>query len=176
MSWELRERVAWVPVKKRNPFGHAHGETLYGFPTQTSYLTTHASSLAPQSGAFIPIHKETAMFARFCPEIVYACSPETCRPWHGAPGGELLLRTSPLPRAGGAVRVSVRVELCGERPVRRRFTLRPCQVSEVGWLIVRLPKTPRRALLALRLCVGATAGPAKRVLVMEAWIHRGVEA
>lgn len=105
------------------------------------------------------------MFARFRPEIVYACSPETCRPWHGEPGGELLLRTSPLPRTGGAVRVSVRVELCGERPVRRRFTLRPSQVCEDGWLTVRLPKAPRRALLALRLCVGATAGPAKRVLV-----------
>lgn len=105
------------------------------------------------------------MFARFRPEIVYACSPETCRPWRGAPGGDLLLRTSPLPRAGGAVRVSVRVALCGERAVRRRFTLRPSQVCEDGWLMVRLPKAPRRALLELRLCLGPIAGPAKRVLV-----------
>lgn len=107
------------------------------------------------------------MFSRFRQEIVYACSLETCRPWHAEPGGALLLRTSPLPRRGGTVRVSVRIVLCGERHTPRRLTLKPTQVCEEGWLIVRLPKAPTHALITLRLCRGATAGPAKHVLVTK---------
>ncbi len=101
----------------------------------------------------------------FCPEIVYACSLKTFRPWRGEPGGTLLLRTSPFPRVCGPVRLSVRVALCGDRGAPRRLTLRPLQADEEGLLTVTLPKRPARALLAIRLCVGPFAGPKRMVLV-----------
>lgn len=101
----------------------------------------------------------------FCPEIVYACSLTTFRPWRGEPGALLLLRTTPFPRTCGPVRLSVRVALCGDRRAPKRFTLRPEQVDEEGLILVRLPKRPTRALLAIRLCVGPFAGPKRMVLV-----------
>ena len=73
----------------------------------------------------------------FCPEIVYACSLTTFRPWRGEPGALLLLRTTPFPRTCGPVRLSVRVALCGDR----------------------------RAQVAVKHRVGPFAGPKRMVLV-----------
>ncbi len=107
------------------------------------------------------------MLARFNPEIYHAYSLASLRAWHAEPNQPVLLRTTPFPRGAELVRVRVRVVLCSDHSVRRRFVLRAEQISEDGWLQIRFPKLPARALLHLRLCVGAVAGPPK-VLLLDA--------
>ena len=110
------------------------------------------------------------MLNRFNPEILYACPLAADRPWWGFPGGLLFVRTPPLPRTCGELRLSVRAVIC-PAPCRR-FTLRPLQVSEEGLLVFRLPRAiPPQSLLALRLCLDSRAGAPKflRVLPAEAF-------
>lgn len=95
------------------------------------------------------------------PIIHLALSLRGGRFWRGEPGGTLLLRTTPLPRGKGPVRVAVRTLLGAHHG---RWTLTPLQVDEEGLVLVRLPQTPR-ALVALRLCVGDRAGPPRAVLI-----------
>lgn len=108
------------------------------------------------------------MIARFSPEILWAFNLETCRVWDVAPGGWLLLKTAPIPRGCGALRLSVRVALGASVGDLTRFTLRPEQVDEEGLLLFRFPqKLPKHALLTVRLCHNALAGRA-RILLCQA--------
>lgn len=105
------------------------------------------------------------MIARFSPEILWAFNPVNCHVWDIAPGGWLLVKTAPIPRSCGALRLSVRVALGASSGALTRFTLRPEQVDEEGLLLFRFPKQiPEHALLAVRLCHNALAGRARILL------------
>ncbi len=105
------------------------------------------------------------MIARFSPEIIWAFNPVTCRAWEVAPGGWLLIKTAPIPRSCGALRLSVRVTLGAREGAMNRFALRPEQVDEEGLLLFRFPKEmSAHALLTVRLCHNALAGRARILL------------
>ena len=92
------------------------------------------------------------------PDIAWAYALKSERLWHGRPGERILLRTAPIPRRAGPIRVAAQTILAPHPGARRRWTLRPEEVDEEGWLLVRLPRNLPRGLHLWRLCVDGHAG------------------